>query len=160
MIAGESSPEIDRALEELHPQFVERIGSLNSVSMETARESNPIATCLAALFKAYRHAIEADRESTALNVVKTNKAAFLERYQIEFLDEVSIEGAYARDLFVALRRLAKDFGLTFGMTSVQQFSQRFSNDMDIIREAGFEITVNRPVVRGHVTATYDIVKSD
>jgi DNA primase len=32
----------------------ERIAALNCVSLETARESNPIATCFAALFKAYR----------------------------------------------------------------------------------------------------------
>jgi len=32
----------------------ERIASLNCVSLETARESNPIANCFAALFKAYR----------------------------------------------------------------------------------------------------------
>lgn len=32
----------------------ERIAALNCISLETARESNPIATCFAALFKAYR----------------------------------------------------------------------------------------------------------
>jgi len=56
MLAGEPPEVVDQALDELHPQFLDRIASLNSVSMETARESNPIATVLAALFKAYRHA--------------------------------------------------------------------------------------------------------
>jgi hypothetical protein len=156
MLAGEQQEVIDRALEELHPQFVGRIVTLNNVSLETARESNPIATCLAALFKAYRHALEADRESTALNVAKTNKAAFLERYQIDFRNETTVEGALARDLFVAIKRLSKDFGLSFSMNSVQQFAQRFSNDLDTIRQAGFEIAVNRSEHSVRRTATYDI----
>jgi DNA primase len=156
MLAGEQQEVIDRALEELHPQFVSRIATLNSVSLETARESNPIATCLASLFKAYRHALEADRESTALNVAKTNKAAFLERYQIDFRNETTVEGALARDLFVAVKRLSKDFGLSFSMNSVQQFAQRFSNDLDTIRQAGFEIAVNRSEHSVRRTATYDI----
>ncbi|HOE31568.1 MAG TPA: DNA primase, partial [Planctomycetota bacterium] len=156
MLAGEQQEVIDRALEELHPQFVSRIATLNSVSLETARESNPIATCLAALFKAYRHALEADRESTALNVAKTNKAAFLERYQLDFRNETTVEGALARDLFVAVKRLSKDFGLSFSMNSVQQFAQRFSNDLDTIRQAGFEIAVNRSEHSVRRTATYDI----
>jgi len=156
MLAGEPQEEIDRSLEELHQQFLDRIASLNSVSMETARESNPIATVLSALFKAYRHALEADLESTAVNVAKTNKAAFLERYQIDFQDETTIDGALARDLFVALKRLSKDFGLSFHMNSVQQFAQRFSNDLDTIREAGFEITVIRSSQSSRRTATYSI----
>ena len=156
MLAGELPEVIDQALDELHPQFLDRIASLNSVSMETARESNPIATCLAALFKAYRHALEADLECTTVNVAKTNKAAFLERYQIDFQDETTIKGALARDLFVAIKRLSKDFGLSFHMNSVQQFAQRFSNDLETIREVGFEITVNRSSHSVRRTATYDI----
>ena len=92
-LAGEPASVIDEALAELHPQFLDQVASLNRVSAETARESNPIATVLAALFKAYRHAHEADAESMALNVNKTNKAAFLERYQINFREENRIEGA-------------------------------------------------------------------
>ncbi len=156
MLAGEPPEVIDQALDELHPQFLDRIATLNSVSLETARESNPIATVLAALFKAYRHALEADQESTAANVAKTNKAAFLERYQIDFQDETTIEGALARDLFVALKRLSKDFGLSFHMNSVQQFAQRFSNDLDTIRQVGFDITVNRSSLSVRRTATYDV----
>jgi len=72
MLAGEQRQVIDRALEELYPQFVSRIATLNSVSLETARESNPIATCLAALSTTYRHALEADRESTARLRIRGN----------------------------------------------------------------------------------------
>jgi len=42
------------------------------------------------------------------------------------------------------------------MNSVQQFAQRFSNDLETIRQVGFEITVNRPVHSVRRTATYDI----
>ena len=150
LLAGELASVIDEALEKLHPQFLDQIASLNRVSMETARESNPIATVLVALFKAYRHALETDAESTALNI---NKATFLERYQIDFRDENRIEGALARDLYIALNRLAKDFGLAFHMRSVQQFAQRFSNDLETIREVGFEIAIHQG--RSNIR-TYDI----
>jgi len=86
-------------------------------------------------------------------VVKSNQGAFLERYQIEFEEEGVIGDVLARDLFVALRRVAKEFNLSFQMTSVQQFAQRFSNDLAAIREAGFEITINE--LRSRVR-TYDI----
>ena len=152
-LAGQPASMIDKALAELHPQFLDQVVSLNRVSAETARESNPIATVLVALFKAYRHALEADAESTALNVNKTNKAAFLERYQIDFRDETFIKGALARDLYIALNRLAKDFGLAFHMRSVQQFAQRFSNDLETIRDVGFEIEIHR---RRANMRTYDI----
>jgi len=119
------------------------------------------------LFRAYRQALEADRNSTADHVVKSNKDAFLERYQIEFEEEDVIGGVLARDLFVALRRVAKEFNLSFQMTSVQQFAQRFSrsgggprgpshNDLGATREAGFEITINE--LRSRVR-TYNIRRS-
>jgi len=54
----------------------------------------------------------------------------------------------------------RDFGLSFSMNSVQQFAQRFSNDLETIRQAGFQITVNRPETVGHRTATYDIAYRD
>jgi len=77
-----------------------------------------------------------------------------------------IGGVLARDLFVALRRVAKEFNLSFQMTSVQpataglprarQFAQRFSNDLAAIREGGFEITINELRSRGR---TYDILRT-
>ncbi|WP_218188086.1 hypothetical protein [Desulfosarcina cetonica] len=59
----------------------------------------------------------------------------------------------ARDLFIALKRLAKDFGLSFHMNSVQQFAQRFSNDLETIRDVGFEIAIHQHRSR---IRTYDI----
>jgi len=49
-------------------------------------------------------------------VIKIN-SAFLERYQLDFRDENTIEGVLARDPFIALKWLAKDFGVSFNMNS-------------------------------------------
>jgi len=46
------------------------------------------------------------------------------------------------------------------MDSSRQFAQRFSNDLETIRQAGFKITVNRPKTIGHRTAAYDIAYWD
>ncbi len=156
LLTGKPSEIVAKALEELHPPFLERIASLNRVSRETARESNPIATVLAALFSAYRRALENDRESTVPGD-NSHKAKFLERCLIDFQDETHIEGVLARDLFIALNRQAKESALTFNLHSVQQFVQRFANDLEIIRQVGFEITANRSdAIRR--TATYDITR--
>jgi len=47
------------------------------------------------------------------------RSTSLEHYQVEFEEEDVIRGALARELFVALRRVAKEFNLSFPMTSVQ-----------------------------------------
>ena len=103
--------------------------------------------------------MRSDQESTSLNEVRTHHSIFLERYQLDLADEDTIEGARARDLFIALKRISKDFSLSFHMTSVQQFAQRLANDLGTIREAGFEVEVHREQRAGHATATYSITCS-
>ena len=49
----------------------------------------------------------------------------------------------SRDLFVALKRVARDFGLRFEMDSSRQFAQRLVNDLETIRGAGFEIEIGQ-----------------
>ena len=61
---------------------------------------------------------------------------------------------------LSYERLIKDFGLSFNMNSVQQFTQRPSNDLEAIRQASFKMTANRPESIGHRTATYDIAYWD
>jgi DNA primase len=155
MLAGKSDSEVEAAIQTINPQFAEMIVSLNRVTNDSARESNPIATALSGLFKAYRNALKADEESYGLPPSRSNKAIFTERYQIEFADERNIKGALARELFIALKRVAKEFNLSFNMTSVQQFVQRFANDLDTVREAGFHVTVN---TGAHRIRTYDITR--
>lgn len=104
----------------------ERIAALNCVSLETARESNPIATCFAALFKAYRSRARSGPGEYVPHWTlprPPRRPPLLERYQIDFRNERTIEDALARDLFVAVKRLSKDFGLSFAMNSVQQYAQ-------------------------------------
>ena len=152
LLAGKPAEVIEKGVVELHPPFLEQIASLNLVSKETARESNPIATVLAALFKAYRQAVENDRKSTVPDD-NSHKAKFLERCLIDFQDETHIEGVLARDLYIALNRQAKESNLTFHLRSVQQFAQRFANDLETIRDVGFEIAIHEE--RSHMR-TYDI----
>lgn len=153
MLAGSDEETVAAGLETLHTRFLQQIGSLNVTTQETARESNPIATALNSLFRAYQQALESDRHSMAQYPSKSNKDTFLERYQIEFAEERLIQGARARDLFVALRRVSKEFNLPFTMTSVQQFAQRFSNDLAAVQDAGFEIAIHEQRSR---IRTYDI----
>ncbi len=153
LLVGKPAEVIEKGVADLHPPFLEQIASLNLVSKETARESNPIATVLAALFNAYRRALETDRESGALDGGKTEMSRFRAQYQIDFRDETCIECALARDLYIALNCAANNLKLPFNIRSVQQFTQRFANDLDTIREVGFEITIQQ---RRANVRTYDI----
>jgi len=153
MFAGKDDSEVERATSDIQPQFLRMIEALNEETDYCARESNPIATALAGLFKAYANAIKADDECVSMYPARTNKSMFSERYQIQMADVDRLEGVLARELFIALKRVAKEYSLVFNMNSVQQFAQRFTNDMDIVRGAGFEITVN---FHAHRIRTYDI----
>ena len=154
LIADEDDVAVKNATTYIQPQFLKMIESLNEETEICARESNPIATALAALFKAYANALRADEECVSMYPPKTSKAIFFERYQVEFADVDRIDGILARELFIAIKRVTKEFNLSFNMTSVQQFAQRFANDIEIIRGAGFEITVN---YLAHRIRTYDIL---
>ncbi len=152
LLVGSGAEAEEAGLQELRPRFLEMIRSLNATTEETARESNPITTTLNTLFRAYEQALEADR-GAGLATPKSYRDAFLERYQVEFDGEGAIRGILARDLFVALRRAAKEFNLVFTMTSVQQFAQRFRNDLPAIRDAGFEVTIHE---LGNRRRSYDL----
>jgi len=69
MLAGSKASELTSGVEELSPLFIKQIHSLNDTSQEIARESNPIATCLATLFKAYRTAEELDEKASDLSSI-------------------------------------------------------------------------------------------
>jgi len=153
MLAGSNEETEAAGLQELRPRFLEMIGSLNETTEETARESNPITTALNTLFRAYRQAMEADRQLSGMLDARSRHETFLERYQVDFTAEDTIHGILARDLFVALRRAAKEFNLVFPTSSVQQFAQRFCNDLPAIRDAGFEVTINE---LGNRRRSYDI----
>lgn len=141
LLAGAESDEVEDGLSELNPHFVEQIESLNRTSRETSRDSNPIATALATLFKAWRSADEQDRREYLSDGRAGNVSNFIQKYQLTFEDDCSLKQVLSRDLFVALKRITRDYGLAFNMNSSRQFAQRFANDLSTIKEAGFEIVV-------------------
>ena len=141
MLAGEPQEEIDASLRELHPDFTQQIACLNRVSLETARESNPIATALGTLFSAWRNASEADEQERYGNGKANHVADFIQRHQIRFESGHCLRSVLARELFVALKRVERDFNLSFPMTSAMQFAKRFANDTGTIEEAGFQIRI-------------------
>ena len=140
-LAADSAAGREMALEKLQPRFGEKIKSLNEVSGETARESNQIVTGLVVLFKAYKEAAEADEKMTYRPDSKTSADVFYERYQVTFSGVDKIEGATGQELFIALTRLSGDFRFPFAMSTPQQFYQRFTNDIETIREAGFVVEI-------------------
>ncbi|MCL4553264.1 MAG: DNA primase [Candidatus Marsarchaeota archaeon] len=153
LVAGKDKASVEKALQVVHPQFVQVIAALNMATNDAAKESNPIATSLSALFRAYRNAVRADQEAYGMPSGRSNRSLFAERYQIEFADERTIKGALGRELFVALKRIAKEYNLSFEMKSVQQFAQRLTNDLKTVREAGFAVDDHDGA---HHIRTYDI----
>ena len=129
MLAGSTEEEALEGLAELAPSFVGQIQSVNETSRESSRESNPTATAMGTLFKAWRTAEQLDRHDY-LNEGKANSVStFLQRYQLAFEDDGSLKQVLSRDLFVALKRIAGDYRLNFNMTSSRQFAQRLANDV-------------------------------
>ncbi len=60
---------------------------------------------------------------------------FIARYQVELEEYGCFKEVLSRELFAALKRVARDFGLRFEMDLLRQFARRFANDLEIIREA-------------------------
>ncbi|MEN6521133.1 MAG: CHC2 zinc finger domain-containing protein [Armatimonadota bacterium] len=152
-IAGMPEEDVESAMNAIDPRFSDIITALNMVTNDAARESNPIATALGGLFKAYANAVKSDAQSYLSPSGRSARSIFTERYQIEFEDEASIRGVLARELFIALKRVAKEYSLSFDMNSVQQFVQRFANDMKTIEDAGFKVTITNGA---HRVRAYDI----
>lgn len=141
MLAGGSREAIDEGLSRLDPAFIGQVNALNEVTLETSRESNQIANALATLFSAYEKAMQTDMQSGETTGTRSHVALFREKYAVEINDD-GIIGVSANGLFAPLKRLARDYGLSFKYESGHQFALRMANDLEIIRSAGFEITVN------------------
>jgi len=143
MLAGSSRQEMEQGLEHLAPAFARQIESLNRTSWDTARESNYTATALSTLFNAWRTATETNERNVYGESRTDTVQEFVQRYQIRFEDDGSLREVLSRDLFVALKRVARDFGLRFEMDSSRQFAQRLVNDLETIRGAGFDIQIGQ-----------------
>lgn len=141
LLAGSTEDEVEIGLDELAPAFVKQIVTVNQTSRETSRDSNPIAAALAVLFKAWDTAVKIDRDDY-LGMSKSHAVdKFITQYQVQIDKEGQLGPLLSRDLFVALKRVSKDYGLVFNMTSSRQFAQRFANDLEIIKDSGFKVEV-------------------
>ena len=144
MLAGSDDREVTAGLAELSPLFIGQIHSINDTSREMARESNPIATALASLFHAYRNAVELDERARQGEDDRADHlAGFIERYQVRFENENMMEPVSAGRLLAALRRVGREFNLEFEYKRPAQLGRRISNDLDVIRDAGFLIVSRR-----------------
>ena len=144
MLLAESSPEeIEAGMQRLVPSFVQQIQSINRTSRETARDSNHTATALATLFKAWRNAVELDREMDPESRRDTHVQEFVQKYQVALSEDEKLENVLSRDLFVALKGIARWYNVRFDMDSSRQFAQRLANDLETLREAGFEIAITK-----------------
>jgi len=142
LLTGSSREHMEHGMSSLVPAFRKQIKNINRVSRETALESNHTIALMSTLFKAWKNAMKRNQEDI-FNDNRTDRIReFEERYQIQFEEDGSLKELLSRELFVALKRVSKDFNLKFEMHSPRQFAQRFSNDIDIIREAGFDISVS------------------
>jgi hypothetical protein len=70
-------------------------------------------------------------------------AGFIERYQVRFENENPMEPVSAGRLLAALRRVGREFNLEFECKKPAQLGRRISNDLDVIRDAGFIIDRQR-----------------
>lgn len=143
LLAGSPPDMIEKNLHTLAPVFKDQITFTNQNSRGTAQESNQTAIALAILFKAWDNAIKADESILGADRHLNPVEEFVNRYQIRPQDDGSLSKVFSRDLFVALKRISRDFNLRFDMDSPRQFAQRLSNDLDTISNAGFEIITSQ-----------------
>ena len=157
LLAGSPSEEIEAGMKQLRPSFVQEIQSINRTSRETARESNPTATLLSTLFNDWHTAVQLDQNLDPGSRRDTHVQEFVQKYQITLTDDAKLENVLARDLFVALKRVTREYTLRFDMHSVQQFAQRFANDLETLREARFAIRITQ---NRHGTKLYSIHQTE
>jgi len=141
LTAGESMEDHASALQVLNPKFIEWIESLNMTSQETARESNPIAATLHALFNAHHNAFTLDEEARySTSDSGKHLSDFIEKYQVRFKDRATMEPLFAGQLLAAMKRVAREFSLNFAFKDAGQLAKRLLNDDDLLKDTGFSIT--------------------
>jgi DNA primase len=162
MLAAEKAQVTSEDIERHLPAFAKLVDTLNVTSFETSRESNQVAAALHLLFKArqlaeesdYRHRMSGDFKSDFLG-------DFYRRSQLtEFNEDGVLVDVKASDLFRAMQRIAKrEHGLPFDYVSGHQFARRFSDDLETIRSAGFEIKI-REDYKKRKLYTISLIKAD
>lgn len=141
LLAGAEDSLVEEGLRELREDFVRWLELTNETSRDTARLSNPIAEALQLLFKSYQQAVSHDQSALYGSQDKSNYVAtFTERYLVAFESTTALEPLFIGRLFPALKRLTKDFGLSFPFKDPGQLAKRMYNDQKLIEQAGIDIT--------------------
>jgi len=123
-VAGHAEEVHDGLLDNAEPAFVASVLGLNEISRQTTREASPVGMLLTALFAAFQRVNIPDEEFGL--AVRSSKR--------------QIEDARPTDLFVAIRRVAKDYGLPCPFTNAVQFGKRLSSAIPSLADEGFNIT--------------------
>lgn len=130
----------DEDLETIEENFVHQIRTINIESQNIAKESNLIAMALAALFDSYRIALKQQKEQYKDETdANTPLARFTEKFQCEFRNKNEMIPIHAGGLLVVLRRVCREYNLTFEYVTPSQLARRIGNDLEIILNAGFDI---------------------
>ena len=127
-----------------HATFINQVRRINATSRETARGANPITAALDALFNAWGNAVRLDEQAKydpherAMHV-----SSFIERYHLSsFQGENRLVDVTAGQLCTAFGVVARQFGINCQYKNAVQLGKRLRNDMEIIQEAGYEITTS------------------
>ena len=129
--------EREEAMETLDLAFVESLLKINETTDKISEDSDPINSTMTALFNAYRNAHHTDEEHPS---ARHQKSAFLEKYQVRFSDVDHLKDLTGGELFLALKRVAKEFNLEFDYKSHQAFSSRFCDALEKKTLNRFEIS--------------------
>lgn len=153
MIAGESEARVEQSLRELDPLFVEMMATQQETATEVQVESNPIVTLVKGLFQEYAEAARTD-EKVILSTGDSHVDRFRLAYHLDFEGPSLLPRVRASDLHLALSLLAKSKGLPYPYRSPKQLGRRMGNDLDMLREAGIDVTAQK----GHAgILTYTIM---
>lgn len=136
IISNETPDEMEAALKELPPSFINMIARFNVASAKSGAEANPIGQALTWLFNAHGQALQADE----LKGTRISEANFREKYLVTFDTPNRIKDILARDLLAGLKRVSREFGEPLAYKDACQFGVRFRTDRQMIEQAGFRIT--------------------
>lgn len=156
-LAGAPDEQIEPMFDNLHPEFIEQIRRINKSSRETARGANPIAAALDALFNAWRNSVKLDKQTWYVQDEHGHHVCnFIERFHLSnFEGESVLRDVSASQLCTAFGVVARQFGINCQYKNAVQLGKRIRNDLEVIKEAGFEIAIQE--FRGR-QKLYDIVR--
>ncbi len=159
MISGAPEEEKEEFFDKLHPDFISQVKNLNQLSRETAKGANPIAAALHSLFNAHSNAVELDiRAEINTDDRATHVSNFIERFHFsKFTDDNMIIDASANELCTTFGIVARQVGIDCHYRNASQLGKRLNNDKEILKEAGFDITVREKRGRARV---YDVTRTE